>query len=194
MIKQVDSLILKWIKFLGKTQESFAEEIGFSHQTVNRWVCGRSTPHSSSLRLISEKLGIDYQEFLKGPGQAKKEEAPPAQDFPRIDATLFSFVHSFSGIRESWETSHLLGVRIGATGPSPAHKYKFIYMDTAEYANLGIPFGSELICLEDPAKTTEDDLIIGYDPQTQKPRIIKRQNQPPGFIDLGKKLKIIRRE
>lgn len=186
-------LLFKWRENIGLTQQELSEKIGYHRRTINQWERGKTIPYDSTIRRISEKLGIEYQDFLKGPNQkiTKKVEK---EEFPIIDARMFSFVYAFSGIRESWESSHLLGVRVGAMGPSPARKYRFVYIDTTIYSNIGIPFGSEIIFLEDPAKISEDDLVLAFEIKAKKPRILLRKDLSEDMLDMGKKLKLIRRE
>ena len=136
-----------------------------------------------------------FDEFLNGPLTEGKKKGTKTEDFPQVDPRFFQQVHSLTGIREEWSTSHFLGLRIGVTGPLPLHHYHIVYLDTDEYEHLQMPYGCEIIFLDQDAeeKRKPDDLILVYSEEFG-PEIIKRSEKVESQSYLGKKLKVTYRE
>lgn len=60
----------------GDTQESFAEAMGVSRQTVSKWEAGTAMPDVENLLRISEHFGVTTDELLRG----EKSMAPMPED------------------------------------------------------------------------------------------------------------------
>lgn len=65
--KKVPSLVREWRDSLLLSQEKFAELVGVSTQTLNRWEKGRQQPVAENIRALTQKLGISVDQFYNGP-------------------------------------------------------------------------------------------------------------------------------
>ena len=70
---KIGKFIAELRKSKNMTQQQLAEKIGVSFKTVSKWETGRGMPELSTLKPLSDELGITINELLNGE-KIKKEE------------------------------------------------------------------------------------------------------------------------
>lgn len=70
---KIGKFIAELRKSKNMTQQQLAEKIGVSFKTVSKWETGRGLPELSTLKPLSDELGITINELLNGE-KIKKEE------------------------------------------------------------------------------------------------------------------------
>lgn len=50
----------------GLTQRALAEQLGVSDRTISKWETGRGAPDVSLLSAVSDALGVNIEEILRG--------------------------------------------------------------------------------------------------------------------------------
>ena len=70
---KIGKFIAELRKSKNMTQQQLAEKIGVSSKTVSKWETGRGMPELSTLKPLSDELGITINELLNGE-KIKKEE------------------------------------------------------------------------------------------------------------------------
>lgn len=63
---KVGKLIQKLRREKGLTQCALAEQIGVSDRTISKWETGRGAPDVSLLSAVSDALGVNIEEILRG--------------------------------------------------------------------------------------------------------------------------------
>lgn len=70
---KIGKFIAELRKSKNMTQQQLAEKIGVSFKTVSKWETGRGMPELSTLKPLSDELGITINELLNGEKIEKKE-------------------------------------------------------------------------------------------------------------------------
>ncbi|OGI02594.1 MAG: hypothetical protein A2104_10435 [Candidatus Melainabacteria bacterium GWF2_32_7] len=68
---------LKFIRqYTNSSQEEFAKTLGISQKTISYWEQGRNEPQIETLRVLSDKFGINLHWLITGKGEflVEKEE------------------------------------------------------------------------------------------------------------------------
>ena len=70
---KIGKFISELRKSKNMTQQQLAEKIGVSFKTVSKWETGRGMPELSTLKPLSDELGITINDLLNGE-KIKEEE------------------------------------------------------------------------------------------------------------------------
>lgn len=62
LTKNIDNLR----KSQGLSISKFARIIGYSTETVRRWLCGRTYPHVEALYMIRKEFGVSIDSLFEG--------------------------------------------------------------------------------------------------------------------------------
>lgn len=192
MKTKISEQIKIWRKYSRVSQLSLSEKIGVTRQTIVSWENGTRFPSDENIKRLSETFGLKTpNDIFLSPQEYDEKYKRQNETVAQLDASNFSAIHPFQGLSDSWETSDLLGFRVfGVSGPGRPTEYHFVYWDSHDYEDQGIPYGSMVVVRENPSTEAETDEMLVWNSALGKAELQIKSKIKKEHLILGKKLKV----